>query len=81
LTDGPEDDIPAIRRFRRQWWPAKRGLDVERMAECFAPTISCGTSMAIATSAWRRAREDSNLRLLSPENSRSNRLRNAQGRL
>jgi hypothetical protein len=36
LTDGPEDDIPAIRRFRRQWWPAKRGLDVERMAECFA---------------------------------------------
>lgn len=37
MTDGPEDDIRAIRRVHRQWWAANRGLDVERMAECFAP--------------------------------------------
>jgi ketosteroid isomerase-like protein len=30
-------DIDEIRRVHRQWWAANRGLDVEKMRECFAP--------------------------------------------
>lgn len=32
-----KDDTDEIRRVHRQWWAANRGLDIERMAECFAP--------------------------------------------
>ena len=31
------DDVREIRRVHRQWWASNRGLDVERMRECFAP--------------------------------------------
>jgi len=34
---GVEDDIREIRDVHRQWWASNRGLDVERMRECFAP--------------------------------------------
>ena len=37
LAEGPQDDVREIRRVHRQWWAANRGLDVERMRECFAP--------------------------------------------
>jgi ketosteroid isomerase-like protein len=37
MTEGPEDDVREVRRVHRQWWAANRGLDVERMRECFAP--------------------------------------------
>ncbi len=30
-------DIDEIRRVHRQWWASNRGLDVEKMRECFAP--------------------------------------------
>ena len=30
-------DEQEIRRVHRQWWASNRGLDVERMQECFAP--------------------------------------------
>jgi ketosteroid isomerase-like protein len=34
---GPDQDVREIRRVHRRWWAANRGLDVERMRECFAP--------------------------------------------
>ena len=37
MDSGPEQDIREIRRVHRQWWAANRGLDVDRMRECFAP--------------------------------------------
>jgi ketosteroid isomerase-like protein len=37
LAEGPEDDVREVRRVHSQWWAANRGLDVERMRECFAP--------------------------------------------
>ena len=37
MDTGPEKDVREIRRVHRQWWAANRGLDVERMRECFAP--------------------------------------------
>jgi len=30
-------DEEEIRRVHRQWWESNRGLDVEKMRECFAP--------------------------------------------
>jgi ketosteroid isomerase-like protein len=32
-----QEDVQEIRRVHRQWWASNRGLDVERMRECFAP--------------------------------------------
>jgi len=36
VTD-EQADIDEIRRVHRQWWAANRGLDAEKMRECFAP--------------------------------------------
>lgn len=34
---GYEEDVRAIRHIHRQWWASNRGLDVDKMRECFAP--------------------------------------------
>lgn len=34
---GFEADVREVKRVHRQWWVSNRGLDVERMRECFAP--------------------------------------------
>jgi ketosteroid isomerase-like protein len=36
-VSGYEEDVREIRRLHRQWWASNRGLEVEKMRECFAP--------------------------------------------
>src|SRR5712691_7873503 len=34
---GKQEDTQEIKRVHRQWWNANYGLDIPKMADCFAP--------------------------------------------